>query len=108
MREIFKEETLDVPSNVQISTKARTVTVTGPRGTLVKVRGRGRGARSAHPAQSIKHISMDLNVVRTKKTTIVRFVVWNGGRKHVACLRTVKSMVENMITVRRRRGGGRS
>ena len=49
-------------------------------------------------------MSMDLNVVRTKKTTIVRFVVWNGGRKHVACLRTVKSMVENMITVRPRGG----
>lgn len=27
----------------------------------------------------------------------VKLVVWHGGRKHVACLRTVRSAVENMI-----------
>ncbi len=35
--------------------------------------------------------------VKTSKQTKVVFTVWHGGRKHVACLRTVKSMVENMI-----------
>lgn len=27
----------------------------------------------------------------------VKLVVWHGGRKHVACLRTVRSIIENMI-----------
>lgn len=36
--------------------------------------------------------------VKTAKENKVVFTVWHGARKHVACLRTVKSMVENMIT----------
>ena len=27
----------------------------------------------------------------------VKLVVWHGGRKHVACLRTIRSQIENMI-----------
>jgi large subunit ribosomal protein L9e len=41
---------------------------------------------------------MDLKVVKTSKASTVKLVVWHGGRKHVACLRTVKSLIENMIT----------
>lgn len=36
--------------------------------------------------------------MKTGKQNKVVFTVWHGARKHVACLRTVKSMVENMIT----------
>lgn len=35
--------------------------------------------------------------VKTAKATKVVFTVWHGARKHVACLRTVKSLVENMV-----------
>lgn len=28
----------------------------------------------------------------------VKLVVWHGARKHVACLRTIRSQIENMIT----------
>lgn len=28
----------------------------------------------------------------------VKLVVWHGARKHVACLRTVRSIIENMVT----------
>lgn len=41
---------------------------------------------------------MDLKVVKTPKGSIVKLIVWHGGRKHIACLRTVKSLIENMIT----------
>ena len=41
---------------------------------------------------------MDVRVVKTNKGSRVKFIVWHGGRKHVACLRTVKSMIQNMIT----------
>lgn len=33
----------------------------------------------------------------TDQAARVKLVVWHGGRKHVACLRTVRSAIENMI-----------
>ncbi|ODN79995.1 hypothetical protein, variant [Cryptococcus amylolentus CBS 6039] len=44
-----------------------------------------------HPANSLSP------QVKTPKGSKVVFTVWHGARKHVACLRTVKSLVENMI-----------
>lgn len=44
---------------------------------------------------------MDLRVVKVKaegRATKVKLVVWHGARKHIACLRTVRSLIENMIT----------
>lgn len=38
-----------------------------------------------------------IQVKRAQGTQVV-FTVFHGGRKHVACLRTIKSLVENMIT----------
>lgn len=35
--------------------------------------------------------------VNTAKDRKVQFTIWHGARKHVACLRTIKSLVENMI-----------
>lgn len=29
--------------------------------------------------------------------SVVRVVVWHGGRKHIACIRTICSHIENMI-----------
>ena len=61
----------------------------------------GDGRADVLRLQSIKHIDMDLRVVKPKaesRDTKVKLVVWHGGRKHVACLRTVRSLIENMIT----------
>lgn len=44
MKQIYKEEVLDIPEGVTVTVKSRFITVTGPRGTLQKVR---RFARSA-------------------------------------------------------------
>jgi hypothetical protein len=33
----------------------------------------------------------------SKSATKIKLVVWHGGRKHVACLRTIRSAIENMI-----------
>lgn len=44
---------------------------------------------------------MDLRLVKPKaegRDVKVKLVVWHGARKHVACLRTVRSLIENMIT----------
>ncbi|WOO85545.1 60S ribosomal protein L9-A [Vanrija pseudolonga] len=79
MKDLSSVETLAIPADVTVKVKARTITVTGPRGTLTK---------------NVGHVAMDIQIVGQKVT----FTVWHGGRKHVACLRTIKSAVENMIT----------
>ena len=38
MKDIYKEESLDIPEGVTVTIKARIITVVGPRGTLQKVR----------------------------------------------------------------------
>ena len=81
MRDILKEEEFVIPDGVEISVKARRITVTGPRGTLTK---------------NVQHIDMDIRVVKGK-TTKVTLAVWQGGRKHVACLRTIRSLISNMV-----------
>ncbi|KIY67935.1 ribosomal protein L6 [Cylindrobasidium torrendii FP15055 ss-10] len=82
MKDVHQTEELDVPENVEISIKSRIINVKGPRGTLTK---------------NVRHVNMDIRLIKTKKTQ-VHLAVWQGGRKHVACLRTIKSLITNMIT----------
>jgi large subunit ribosomal protein L9e len=82
MRDVLKTEELDIPEGIEVSIKARLISVTGPRGTLTK---------------NIRHVDMDIRLLKGK-TTKVTLAVWQGGRKHVACLRTIKSLITNMIT----------
>jgi large subunit ribosomal protein L9e len=39
---------------------------------------------------------MDIRVLKGKKTQ-VQLTVWQGSRKHVACLRTIRTMINNMV-----------
>ena len=82
MRDIIQTEELDIPAGVEISVKARLITVTGPRGTLTK---------------NVRHVDMDIRVLKGK-TMKVTLAVWQGGRKHIACLRTIRSLINNMVT----------
>jgi len=81
MRDVLKTEELEIPSGVEVTVKSRVITVSGPRGTLTK---------------NVRHVDMDIRVVKGK-TTMVTLAVWQAGRKHVACLRTIRSMVNNMV-----------
>ena len=80
MRDVLKTEELDIPEGVDVTVKSRLITVTGPRGTLKK---------------NVRHINMDIQLV--KKKNLITLAVWQGGRKHVACLRTIRSLINNMI-----------
>ncbi|ORX99585.1 large subunit ribosomal protein L9e, variant [Basidiobolus meristosporus CBS 931.73] len=80
MKDIYKEEELTIPEGVTVDIKSRVVRVKGPRGTLSK---------------DFHHVNMDIKKISAKK---VRLVVWHGARKHVACLRTISSLIKNMIT----------
>ena len=82
MRDILKTEELEIPDGVTVSVKSRVIVVTGPRGTLTK---------------NVRHINMDVRLVKGKSNKVT-LAVWQGNRKHVACLRTVKSLITNMIT----------
>jgi large subunit ribosomal protein L9e len=82
MRDIHSTEELVIPEGVDVTVKSRIITVKGPRGTLVK---------------NVRHIDMDIRLVKTKNSAKVTLAVWQGGRKHVACLRTIRSLISNMI-----------
>jgi len=82
MRDVLQTETVTIPEGVTASVNARIVTIEGPRGKLVR---------------DLHHISMDIRLIKKQKTPIIHLAVWNGVRKHVACLRTIKSSIENMI-----------
>lgn len=82
MRDILKTEELEIPEGVTVAVKSRVIVVTGPRGVLTK---------------NIRHINMDVRLVKGKSNKIT-LAVWQGTRKHVACLRTVRSLISNMVT----------
>ena len=79
MRTIFSTRTVQVPEGVTVETKARVVTVTGPKGKLVR---------------DFKHMSCDMEKVEGG----IKVDIWFGSRKVMAALRTVCSHIENMIT----------
>ncbi|RKO85733.1 ribosomal protein L6, alpha-beta domain-containing protein, partial [Blyttiomyces helicus] len=64
---------------VTVDVKARTVRVEGPRGKLVR---------------DLKHVNME---ILRPSPNVIRVKVWHGVRKHIACIRTVCSLIENMI-----------
>ncbi|EGO52908.1 60S ribosomal protein L9 [Neurospora tetrasperma FGSC 2508] len=79
MRYIHSEETLEVPENVKVSIKSRIVTVEGPRGKLVK---------------DLSHIAVNFSVI---KKGIIGLEIHHGNRKNVAALRTVRTIINNLI-----------
>ncbi|KXL42231.1 MAG: hypothetical protein FE78DRAFT_544093 [Acidomyces sp. 'richmondensis'] len=79
MRYIHSEETLEIPEGVKVHIKTRNVTVEGPRGKLTKNLGHLAVSFSC-PEKSVLHIEMH-----------------HGSRKNVATLRTVRTLINNMI-----------
>jgi large subunit ribosomal protein L9e len=63
---------------VEVDIKSRVITVKGPRGELKK---------------NLRHIDMEI----LKEGDVIRVKVWHGKRKHVACIRTVLSHIQNLI-----------
>jgi len=79
MRYIHSEELLDIPEGVTVSIKARKVVVEGPRGKLSK---------------DLSHLAV--NFSHPKKNTI-GIEIHHGNRKNVATLRTVRTLINNLI-----------
>ncbi|KAK3051616.1 60S ribosomal protein L9B [Extremus antarcticus] len=79
MRYIHSKEELKIPEGVKVHIKTRIVTVEGPRGKLTKNLG--------HIAVSFSHPEKD----------IINIELHHGSRKNVATIRTVRSIINNLI-----------
>ncbi|KAI9722245.1 MAG: hypothetical protein M1812_001717 [Candelaria pacifica] len=79
MKYIHSEESLTIPEGVKVGIKSRIVTVEGPRGKLVK--------DMSHLAVCFSHPKKD----------VINIELHHGARKNVATLRTVKSLINNLI-----------
>merc|ERR1712226_686744 len=79
MKTILASQTVTIPDGVIVSMNGRSITVKGPRGTLHK---------------NFNHLNLELT--RLNKTTI-RVDVWFALRKHLACLGTICSHIDNLI-----------
>jgi len=79
MKDLSKSQDIVIPEGVKVEFKSRDVRVTGPRGVLKK---------------SFKHVDIEIQRPAGNK---IRVLVWNGKRKHVACIRTVCTHIQNMI-----------
>jgi large subunit ribosomal protein L9e len=65
---------------VSVKIRSRIVTVTGPRGELTK---------------DLKHLSVSF--VQSPLPNVINISLHHGTRKNVAALRTVKSLIANMV-----------
>ncbi|KAF1964061.1 ribosomal protein L6 [Bimuria novae-zelandiae CBS 107.79] len=79
MKYIHSEELLDIPEGVKVAIKTRNVVVEGPRGKLSKSLG--------HLAVSFTH----------PKKNVIKIELHHGSRKSVATLRTVRTLINNLI-----------
>ncbi|ELW65677.1 60S ribosomal protein L9 [Tupaia chinensis] len=80
MKTILSNQMVDIPQNVDITLKGRTVIVKGPRGTLQR---------------DFNHINVELSLLGKKKR--LRVDKWWGNRKELVTVRTICSHVQNMI-----------
>jgi len=79
MKYIHSVETLEIPDGVKVSIKARVVTVEGKRGKLLK---------------NLGHIAVSFS---RPKPNLMHIELHHGARKSVAMLRTVRTLINNMI-----------
>ncbi|KIW67475.1 hypothetical protein PV04_06722 [Phialophora macrospora] len=83
MKYIFSQEQLVIPEDVKIHIRSRIVTVEGPRGKLTK---------------DLSHIAVTFTIGKDKAgKQLVQIEIHHGSRKNVATLRTVKSLIQNLV-----------
>lgn len=80
MKQVLSSTKVKVPRGVTVKCDGRKLTVTGPRGTLERNFG---------------HLQVEINQLG-KSTIVVN--MWYGNRKQLACVRSLKSHIDNMIT----------
>ncbi|KAL9586079.1 MAG: hypothetical protein Q9203_003988 [Teloschistes exilis] len=79
MKYIHSSESLAIPDKVNVRIKSRLITVEGPRGKLQK---------------DLSHLSVCFS---RPSANIINIELHHGSRKNVATLRTVKTLINNLI-----------
>jgi len=77
----------DVFALVTVDTKARVVSVKGPRGEVKK--------NFSHLAVELQKMKLD---TKKRKGNFIRIRMWFGGYKQACSVNTLKSLISNMIT----------
>ncbi|DAZ99818.1 TPA: hypothetical protein N0F65_001327 [Lagenidium giganteum] len=80
VRQLLATRYIEIPSDVQVTLDGRKVTVTGKLGSITR---------------DFRHLTLDMQRVNEKQ---IRVDLWFGNRKQLACVRTLCSLIENMIT----------
>ncbi|KAI9747296.1 MAG: hypothetical protein M1835_002152, partial [Candelina submexicana] len=102
MKYIHSEESLTIPEGVKVSIKSRIVTVEGPRGIFVVQKHSGLSSARLYPnlriagklVKDMSHLSVCFS---HPKKDVINIELHHGARKNVATLRTVKSIINNLI-----------
>jgi len=81
MKTIHQKSVIKIPEGVEVTIKARIVTVKGDRGTLSK---------------SFKH--MDVDVKHNKDANTITVDKWFGKKKELSAIKTVCSHITNLFT----------
>merc|ERR1711915_241442 len=79
MKVIHSSQTIDIPAEVDVAIKSRSVVVKGPRGTL---------------RRAFKHLAVDIKKQGKNKIIVEK---WFGIRRELAAVRTVCSHIQNMF-----------
>ncbi|KAH0544981.1 hypothetical protein FGG08_000907 [Glutinoglossum americanum] len=79
MKYIHSSESLTIPEGVKVIIKSRIVTVEGPRGKLTK---------------NLNHLAVCFS---HPKKDVIHIELHHGSRKNVATLRTVRTIINNLI-----------
>ena len=83
MKYLNTQQEAVIPEGVNVTVKSRVVTVTGPLGKVEK---------------SFKHVPVDIQLTTDKKDkSVVKVEMWLGRYKHKTCVKTVQSLIQNMI-----------
>ena len=80
-RPVLHQDHLKIEEDVTVTIKSGVVTVTGPRGTLVR---------------DLSHLKLDIEYNAEEKTVLAR--CWFGNRKLVARIGTLFGHIKNMVT----------
>merc|ERR1711872_107805 len=85
MKTILTSQTVKIPDGVKVKSHRRVVIVTGPRGTLTR---------------RFRHQQVEITVEKPTKETPngeVKVQKWFGARKQTACVRTLCTIIRNMM-----------
>ncbi|EEH16547.2 hypothetical protein PABG_06634 [Paracoccidioides brasiliensis Pb03] len=93
MHYIHSLETLPIPDNVTIHIRSRVVTVEGPRETAYLT----ASPVSPPPGKLVKDLSHLAVSFSLPKKNVLAIEIHHGSRKGIASLRTVRTLINNLI-----------